>query len=412
MTLINKITTCVLLCFQTALFAQMQAYDFQRELSGIEKEWHAVIIPSEMFSHVKQNLSDVRIYGISEENDTIEAPYILKIKGPSIEQTAVVFRLINESKANNGYYYTFEIPNRLSINTIKLEFERTNFDWSLHLEGSQDQKEWFTIKDDYRILSIKNEQTDYKFTTLTFPDSKFVYYRIRVKSKDNPKLKKATIKQIKKNEGSSIDYHITSFKTEENSTKKQTISHLTLAHPVPLNQLKFNIATTQDYYRNMSIEYLVDSIKTEKGYKYNYRRLGSGTLNSIDDNSFNLNGKMVQNIKVIIENNDNEPLKITSIEAKGNTHQLTARFSTPATYYLTYSNAKANTPKYDITRFQEKIPITLTPLNIGNQVSISRENTVKKSPLFENEKWLWAIMILIVLVLGLFTYKMFSAQKE
>ena len=67
MTLLNKITLLLFISLQTTLFAQIKEYGFKRELTGIEKEWHAVTIPSEMFSHLKQDLSDVRIYGISEE---------------------------------------------------------------------------------------------------------------------------------------------------------------------------------------------------------------------------------------------------------------------------------------------------------------------------------------------------------
>ncbi len=413
MTLLNKITLLLFISLQTSLFAQMKDYGFQRELTGIENEWHAVNIPSEMFSHLKQDLSDVRIYGISEEKDTIEAPYILKINGPTTDQTIVRFKLLNKSKTQDGYYYTFEIPTKVSVNSIKLKFERPNFDWNVNLEGSQNQREWFTIKENYRILSIKNEQTDYRFTTLTFPDSKYAYYRVKVNSKKDPKFINATIKQVNKNEGTVINYPINSFTIENSNAKKQTTALLKLEYPVPVSQLKFNIATTHDYYRNMSIKYLVDSVQTDKGWKYNYRTLGSGTLNSIDDNSFELNAtRTVQHIKVIIENNDNEPLKISSIEAKGYQHQLITRFNEPATYHLTYSNLDARKPKYDITRFQENIPQKLTPLSLGNPLTIEGVLIEKQSPLFENEKWLWAIMIVIVLVLGLFTYKMFSAQKK
>lgn len=412
MTRLHRILTILLICLQTSLFAQIQEYGFQRELTGIEEEWHAVTIPSEMFSHLKQDLSDVRIYGISEENDTIEAPYILKIHGPKVDQTIVDFKLINTSSTQNGYYYTFEIPTKVSINAIKLQFNRTNFDWKIHLEGSQNQREWYTIKDDYRILSIKNEQTDYKYTTLSLPDSKYAYYRVHIKSKKNPGFSKATIKQVNKSEGTIIDYPITSFTSKKSTTKKQTIRYLELAHPVPVSLLKLNIETSQDYYRNMTIEYLVDSIETEKGWKHNYRTLGNGTLNSIDDNSFEVNTRIVQNIKVIIENNDNQPLTITSIEAKGYAHQLSARFNKPATYYLTYSNQNARKPNYDITRFQENIPEKLSPLSLGSPVAIKGRNIEQQSPLFKNEKWLWAIMIVVILVLGLFTFKMFSGAKK
>ena len=58
---------------------------------------------------------------------------------------------------------------------MNLKFSEKNYDWMLRLEGSHDQKEWFNIVEDYRILSIKNEQTNYSFGDVTFPNSNVTY---------------------------------------------------------------------------------------------------------------------------------------------------------------------------------------------------------------------------------------------
>src|SRR5690606_40823506 len=60
----------------------------------------------------------------------------------------------------SGYFFTFEMPAREPINQLYLQFKEKNFDWKIRLEGSHDQQEWFTIADDYRIVSISNQLTD------------------------------------------------------------------------------------------------------------------------------------------------------------------------------------------------------------------------------------------------------------
>ncbi len=79
------------------------------------------------------------------------------------------------------------------VNEIKVDFKQQNFDWRLNLEGSQNQNEWYSILDHYRILSIKNALTDFKFTTLSLPTAKYKYYRLHFNSEEKPDLAAATL---------------------------------------------------------------------------------------------------------------------------------------------------------------------------------------------------------------------------
>ena len=63
----------------TAIFGQLETYNFKRAIEGIDNQWHQIILPETMYEKVKSNFSDIRIYGITPENDTIEVPYLLKI---------------------------------------------------------------------------------------------------------------------------------------------------------------------------------------------------------------------------------------------------------------------------------------------------------------------------------------------
>ena len=64
---------------------------------------------------------------------------------------------------------------------MELDFNQQNYDWRLKVEGSADNKEWFEMVDDYRILSFKNGFSNYQFNKVSFPDSKYAYYRLKIK---------------------------------------------------------------------------------------------------------------------------------------------------------------------------------------------------------------------------------------
>ena len=401
--------TYLLLLFCSTGYGQIKEYSYKRKLTGIKDQWHIVALPNEIFKRVSNDLSDMRVFGLTKSNDTLEAPYILKLASEKISEKEVSFNLINQSKVSNGYYFTFEVPVETSVNQINLDFKEQNFDWKLTLEGSQNQQQWFSIIEDYRILSIKNEQTDYQFTKVKFPYSKYRYFRLFINSTKSPELIKAKLSLNQINEGKFREYSINSVIDEEKQNK-QTIINIDLSSNVPVSKLTISVKNKYDYYRPVNITYLLDSFKTEKGWKYNYATLTSGTLSSIEKNEFKFNSIILKKLKIIIENQDNEPLQVDSFSVKGYIHEIVARFNTPGTYYLTYGNSKAEKPNYDIARFSDKIPKNLTALKLDDEQLIGKGTIKQTGPLFENKIWLWIIMALTIMVLGWFSLKMIEQK--
>jgi hypothetical protein len=391
-------------------YGQIEEYTYKRELSGITQQWHKIILPDDVFGKISQDFSDIRIFGITEQNDTIEAPYLLRSATAKVSDKEVKFKIINTSHNKDGYYFTFEIPDTEPINQINLDFSQKNFDWRIKLEGSQNQVDWFTIIDNYRILSIKNEITDFQFTKLIFPDSEYRYFRLLIKSNEKPELASASLVRQEIIEGTFRNYSIRKNDIKENRKTRQTEIDLELQLPVPVSHLKISVKDTFDYYRPVTIKYLADSIKTEQGWKYNYTTLASGTLNSLEENVFQFKRTTVQKLKIFIHNQANQALTIDSIEAKGEVHELVARFNEGATYFLVYGNKAAARPDYDIGRFADNVPKKLTSLTLGNELDIEKAETPITYPLFKNKIWLWLIITAIIVLLGWFTLKMIRKE--
>nr|WP_299387567.1 DUF3999 family protein [Allomuricauda sp.] len=388
----------------------MKNYDHKRELTNISEQWHKIELPNEIFGKTEQDLRDIRIYGLSS-NDTIEAPYVTRLDAGRVSRKNVPFKTLNTSHNSKGYYYTFEVPSQEPINHIKLEFKKENFDWQIALEGSQDQQEWFTIVDDYRILSIKNGLTDFQFTKVVFPTSKYRYFRLLVKSGTDPELGVASIQQKEVKEGTFREYAVMGIERNEDDRKKQTEINIDLDMPVRVGHIKLNVADDFDYYRPVCIKYLADSVQTEQGWNYSYRTLASGILNSLEKNKFNFGGTTVKSLKIEIDNHNNQPLGIDGVEVKGHVPELVARFTQEASYFLVYGNENTTTAYYDIERFTKNIPEKLTSLTLGKEVDIEKEGEAKKTPLFKNKNWLWAIMVAVIVLLGWFSLQMIRNKK-
>ena len=393
--------------FSILAFGQLDTYDHKMEILAIKDQWHKIEIPDTVFGEISQNMNDLRIYGVTK-TDTIEAPYLLKVSKGKHLHKAINFKKLNEASNAKGYYFTYEITTAEAIDQIQLDFENENFDWKVVLEGSQDQNEWFTILNDYRVLSIKNAQTDYSFTTLNFSNTKYIYYRLLIKSKEKPLIKTAKVSIDTNIEGIYRDYTLNHSNSIEDG--KKTRLDIDLKKRSPISLLKIKVANDLDYYRPFTIEFISDSVATDKGWRYDYRHLYSGTLSSIEKNEFTFPTILAKRFRITIQNQDNQALQIKSVIAKGYVHELLTRFTTPANYYLTFGKLHDKKPQYDISLAATNIPDELSVLTLGTMQDILKKELPTVKPLFENKLWLWAIMGIIIIVLGGFTLKMMQKK--
>ncbi|MEO6405823.1 MAG: hypothetical protein ABIO32_10060 [Ferruginibacter sp.] len=384
---------------------QYKQYKYKRDLQGFKYLWHQVVLPTDIFGKISNDFSDIRIIGIKENKDTIEAPYVLVIASEKNAGKEVPFKLINQSKNDKGYYFSFETPEQSLVNQFNLDFKQQNFDWKISLEGSHNPQQWFTIVEDYRILSIHNELTQFKFTKLEIPPSRYRYYRLFINASTEPGFINASLIQNEKVTGKMIDYQNHSFEIENQKTNKQTRVDVTLEKPVAVSWIKIIVKNNYDYYRPITINYVTDSFKTDNGWQYNYSILHSGTLNSFEKKEFTFNSTILKKLSIIIENQDNEPLQIDSLQIKGYEHILKARFAEKARYYLLYGNINAARPNYDIESFVDKIPKTMSSLEIGEEEYLNTE-IKKPGAIFQDKNWLWVIMAIIIILLGWFTINM------
>jgi hypothetical protein len=246
---------------------------------------------------------------------------------------------------------------------------------------------------------------------LKFPSSQFNYYRLLVKSKDKPKLNKAYFTEQLTTKGEYRHYKVNSVSTIFEQDTKQTIVNVKFDQPIRGNQVEFFIKEDFDYYRNFKLQYLKDSIKTERGWKKIYSHLMNGVLSSLEENKFQIENTTFQELQLSINNGNNTPINVDSISVKGPIYKLSARFLEDAKYFLVYGKSFDQRPTYDVAQFQENIPKNLNHLSLGVHKVIKKKESKTSSPLFENVYWLYGLMFVIIVVLGWFSIGMIKKSK-
>lgn len=405
--LLSLFTYCTVTIFASPAAASFSHF---RTLSSQEGGWQEIELPNDLFKDVREDLGDLRIFSINENNDSIEEPYLIRHAKDVRELKELSFQEINRVENAKGYYCTFILDVEQPINEMELFFDRTNFDRKVTLQGSQNLKEWFTVEKDARVMSIRNDNISFKYTTISFNAAMYKYFRVYFPGKTDPLLRNVRLKKVSKTQGKARTIAVKSTKIQENQHSKSTLIELQLKGHQPIDKIDVTFSDTVDFYRSYTISALVDSFHTEKGWKYNYQTIKRGVFSSVNNSKITLPSAHCSRIRIEIFNNDNRPLALDNITVESFVYSLIARISGQGNLVMLYGNPSLSSPNYDIRHFKQDIPAQLPLLTVGAAVSIQKPGTVEVSSLFENENWLWVIMGIVILLIGAFTIKMLKGE--
>ena len=407
-----------MLIFATQLNAQSNtqynAFTYQRKLADTlradknnsQYQWRILPLTDSILNRVENPYSEVRILAMQAQKDTTECPFMVRVVSDSITTHSVPFNIINNTSTEQGRYITFVLNKSQSINQIDLDFSENNFDWRIQLEGSNNQQQWFTILNNYRVLSINNTNINYQYAQLCFPESQYQYFRLFIPTTKTVTLNSAIIQQTDTIHGAYKTYNPSAQSVSINNTTKQTIIDVTLPLSVPISVVHIPTNTPFDFYRPIRFEAITDSIKTQTGWHYTYSTLFTGVISSQEKPVFSFNSTKLRSLRITIDNHNNQPIAVGAITLRGNIYQLVTRIPTNAEWYLLYGNANATFPQYDISYFTNVIPDVLPALQLGNELVTIQAPATTNKPLFANSWWLWGIIIIVVVTLGYFTLTM------
>lgn len=399
----KKISIILILCVLASVsFAQIHLFDYKQNLHNVELGWNKLVIPAHIFEKIQTNYSDVRIYGINYKGDTVEAPYFPMISQEIRESNQLRIETFNHSNNHHGHFYSFKMPPSYRLTTIELEVEQDNFDWHIQLEGSHDQKSWFTIVNNTRMVGVKNNFTNYKFTRIELPVAQYTYYRIHETNGEFPIISSVIIPESISKPAVWVDYPILKYTSAKTYIKGETQLEIELEHKVPLSWLFVDVTDTFDYYRPIEILYQTGESKTESKFKPIYGFLTSGTLSSFEKGTFLFEETMVNKLRIVVQNYDNRPLQLSKVSARGYQHSIAFRINESADYFLVYGGNELRLPNYDVGRFFTGNE-HLNSVQLDHIQIIEHQPPQIIKPLFKHKFWLWIIMGMIIILLGWFT---------
>jgi hypothetical protein len=113
----------------------------------------------------------------------------------------------------------------------------------------------------------------------------------------------------------------------------------------------------------------------------------------------------------LIENGDNQPLKISGGKAYQLNNYLTADLEVGKEYTLKFGNPELSFPDYDLKYFQENIPSTIPLIVIGEISELNSDQQVIQPSPVKNKIILWIVIGVIILFFGILAVKMVREMK-
>jgi hypothetical protein len=392
----RTINLLLLLTISTTCFAQ---FTYERKISEVTQAgWYQLTLPDAVFSKLKPDFADVRIFA---NNDTTEIPYLLKIAEDQVTQTAIALEPINQSRKGDALYFTVKLNQTEIVNSATLEFIEENYDSEVVVEGSNNQQEWFKLHTG-RIISISNAPVNYRHNQIYFPNTDFTFLRFTITKGASLKLNSVKFFQTKTAKGTFTEVANT---LTTKTINEQTEYYLTFNQPVLLSRLSLEPAPAQQFYRSIQIDWLADSVASEKGVHYNYQPLYNGVISSFQQDTLQFTPQVVHKVRITIYNQDNPPIQIRNVTSWSPQVTLITRLQ-PGSYSLKYGAASVFYPRYDIDRFTKDIPATLPNLQLSSELKLQQNTAAEPNPWFKNKIWMWVAIGVIVAILGFFTMRM------
>ena len=402
------------ICFALIVLIGLESYaqssfKFRRGIERVEQEgWYSLTLPDDIFMDLNEDLTDLRLYSLNGE-DTVENPYLLKIRNDVLTSEIVQLKTMNHSYSLGSLSLMFELSPGQQVNFLGLSFREKNFFAWVTLHGSDDRKEWFEIFKDQRIASVTKRGVDYTLSGISFPVTDYRYHHLRVRADVSLTFESAFFehKIVKPGEFRTVPL---TWENRLDKKARQSVIDVRLENYVPVSALEVIAANASDYYRPLRIEYVSDSFRTDKGWMRSYETAYEGYLTSLRPNEFSFPYTLARDIRLVISNLDNAPVDIKHISVEGPKANIIT-YLKPGSNFMLYSDHDVRSPAYDLAFFSNKIPDSLRTAELRPAENLTSPPPQTK-PIFESQWWLWSVMLLLISGLAFFTFKMMRQKPQ
>ncbi len=401
------------IAFSTSVFSQ--DFKWKSKIDDVKKSgFHNILLSPSLNSKLNYEFSDIRIY----DNENSEIPYLLRTEVAVVyKQLFKEYKIVSKKSVKGSTQVIIKNQLKSKVNNVNIVIKNSNVQKKVKLFGSDDQKNWFVIKDDYLFYSIYSDVETSEIQLMDFPLSDYAYFKIEV---DDTKSAPINILKI----GYYDDYSemgkyvevpkLTVSQIDSNQIKTSFIK-ISFDTEQYIDKVELAFGGPQYYLRNARIATLITDTLMDGEVEYSYETIQNININSNHSNTLFFSKFKTKEFYVIVDNLDNQPLKIKGGKAFQLNSYLTADLEVGKTYFLKFGKDNITFPEYDLKYFEENIPTDIPAIATGdvlNELTGEVEVEVTTKPSSDNKAVLWSVIGIVIVFFGFLTFKMVRDMKK
>lgn len=364
-----------------------------RILPVTKKGLYKMVVPPEIRSNSKDDLSDFRIFDAKNN----EVPYFLVADAPEKrDEQFEEFKIISKA-SDNKKSTSIEIENpQTQINGLKLIIANSEVTKKYSISGSNDQQEWFGLVNNGELNDLKSSETttvskeislplcSYRFLKIVFDDSTTLPINVLKIGQARTHFLKGELQEVK----------VKSLQTTQVSADKKTLIRIEFDYPQFIDKLVFDINKTNLFKRNARIYVDKERLEKQKTVKYQ-EDIAHFSLVSNQNNAFEIPNTKQEFLVIEIENQDNPALEISNIQLYQKPLFAVADLKPNENYTISTGNPNLMSPNYDLAYFKETISDALPETQITSIGYQKQEKAIETNADFWQKPWFMWLCISI-----------------
>ncbi|MBS1566029.1 MAG: hypothetical protein JST39_16695 [Bacteroidetes bacterium] len=356
--------------------------------------FYEIVLRPALAAQLQPGMQDIRI---ADANGR-QVPYILKADIPSFSESR--FRefpiLSSRKEADKQTHVIIANNSGAALSELLLIIKNTDASRNVTLSGSDDSTHWYVIRENIALSHFFTTEGDHFVQALDFPLSNYRFFKVILNGKD---LLPVNIVRAGVYEQSFINGRYLPLSRprllQKDSGDKYSYVFLRFDAAYFIDRLALQVSGPKFYKRTMWI--YTGSIGA-------VQEVGSYIIQTDTPAVFNA-GVKTDHLLLKIENDDNPPLHVDSVEAFQLNRYLYAWLEKGRGYSLLFGDSSATTPVYDLQYFKDSATGQARLLSYAKPVYNKREE--KALVAGARSRWpIWVSLGVVSVLLLLLTAKM------
>jgi hypothetical protein len=379
----------------TAVTASPAYFKYRREVQPINSVGqHYIVVDEVIWRHARPDLDDLRIYASEKE-----LPYKMSVETGGSETEQKQFRVLQPASIGTKTQFLLDMSGIDEYDRIHLTLATKNFVAHARAEGQDDPHgtKW-ALLGTTTLYDLSDEKLGSN-STLQIPLSAFKFLRITVDSAVKPSdVKNGTAGATHAQKA--IWREVTSPSRLEQHGKETVITFDVPAN-TPVERIMLDIDPAQpNFFRQIQIRGGKDELYGTNQIS-RIHMLRNGQKVDVERTSMDLCGHCQGILKVVIQNGDDPPLKISGEHLQQWERRIYFDSGAGERPWLYYGDEKLGAPEYDYAKlFQKNASVDALALD-------SEVNNAAYIPRPDDRPWtdqhpalLWAAILAAVVILG------------